>query len=479
MSWHPAIGDFREQLPRIAVIAAMFAAAATLIGLHQQRAAMPSERWYRLSRQQVMEADLSWRLGDALDQLGERLRFGGADSAREMRERAVAGWERRTLVGRPSHAAALRLGVVYGHRGYSEQAAEMFALAAGLDEESSDYYHALSEVYSSGNISREALRAKAEVIASHEGWLTDLALVDVYTRLDAEELLAEVTGRRYARAVRFAGGLLVIGGVTGLLLGLGVVTLVVLAFRRGLTLRRPVAPLPFIVPWRPLDAVEAVAVLLFTMVVGGMISTLALGRALRLDEWSLGRPVLMGVQYVLVSGVTIAVIWYRVGAGASRPLRALGLRTGRALRLIGTGLTGYAAFLTAMLVVAAVAGWLMGGSVPLAQTTEEIIGAAASPAEVAIYFVLVCILAPVFEELIFRGYVYAGLRRLLPVRSAIIVGAAAFAAVHLNAEAFLVIGLIGAMLCYLYERSRSLLPGIVAHGVHNALVLGIMLVQST
>ena len=110
---------------------------------------------------------------------------------------------------------------------------------SGLDEESSDYDHALSEVYSSGNISREALRAKAEVIASHEGWLTDLALVDVYTRLDAEELLAEVTGRRYARAVRFAGGLLVIGGVTGLLLGLGVVTLVVLAFRRGLTLHRP------------------------------------------------------------------------------------------------------------------------------------------------------------------------------------------------------------------------------------------------
>ncbi|MFW6156829.1 MAG: hypothetical protein ACOC7J_05895, partial [Armatimonadota bacterium] len=73
MSWHPAIGNYREQLPRIAVIAAMFAAAATLIALHQQRAAMPSERWYRLSRQQVMEADLTWRLAEAIEHLGDRV----------------------------------------------------------------------------------------------------------------------------------------------------------------------------------------------------------------------------------------------------------------------------------------------------------------------------------------------------------------------------------------------------------------------
>ncbi|MBD3292493.1 MAG: hypothetical protein GF393_06185, partial [Armatimonadia bacterium] len=125
MSWHPAIGDYKKQLPRIAVIAAMFAATAVLLGLHQQRAALPSERWYRLSRQQVMEADLQWRLADAIDQLGEIALLGGQDSAAEMRRSAVAGWERRVLAGPPSHAAAARLGVVYGHRGYLEQAGEL------------------------------------------------------------------------------------------------------------------------------------------------------------------------------------------------------------------------------------------------------------------------------------------------------------------------------------------------------------------
>jgi membrane protease YdiL (CAAX protease family) len=479
LSWHPAIGDYKQQLPRIAVIAAMFAAAAVLIGLHQQRGGMPSDRWYRLSRQQVMEADLSWRMGEALEQFHVGGALGGADAARQMRERAIAGWERRALARRPSHAAALRLGVIYGHRGYAEQSAEMLALAASLDEENSEYYHALAEVYADESVSEDRLQAKAALIASREGWLTDLVLVDVHRRLGPEGGLGAVEAQRRARSLRFAAGLLGVGTVTGLLLALGVVTIVVLIFRKGLRLSEPKARLPFMVPWTVIDAIEAVAVLLFVMVAGGLATSLLLGELLNPEDWPLGRPILMGIQYLLVSGVTIAVIWHRMGPRASRPLRVLGVRAKRALRLIGTGLTGYGAFLTGMLAIAALLGRLIGDAMPLAQSTEEIIGSAQSAGEIAIYFVLVCVFAPVFEELIFRGYVYAGLRRIMSVRTAIISGAAIFAAVHLNAEAFLVVGLIGALLCYLYERTRSLIPGIIAHGVHNGLVLAVMLLQST
>jgi hypothetical protein len=214
------------------------------------------------------------------------------------------------------------------------------------------------------------------------------------------------------------------------------------------------------------------------MVVGGLLTQLTLGRLVQATDWPTGTAVLMAVQYILVSGVTLAVIWYRVRPRATRPLQVLGVRAKETLRLVGTGLSGYAAFLTALLAIGALIGWLFGDAMPLAQTTEEIIGSAQSPAEIAIYFVLVCVLAPIFEETIFRGYVYGGLRRIMSPRSAIIVGAAAFAAVHLNAEAFLVIGLIGAMLCFLYERTRSLIPGMIAHGLHNGLVMAVMLLQS-
>jgi membrane protease YdiL (CAAX protease family) len=479
VTWHPAIGDFKQQLPRIAVIAAMLAAAAVLIGLHQQRASMPSERWYRLSRQQVMEADLSWRLGEALDQISRPAVLGGAETARQMRDRAVAGWETRVLASRPSHVAALRLGVVYGHRGYEQYAGEMFALAASLHEESSDYYHALADVYSGDELSEQQLTDRIALVASRDGWLTDLALVDAYTRLGADEMRQEVAQRRYARAMRFAGGLAAIALSTGLLLALGIITLTVLGFRKGLTVPAPKAKLPFLVPWTVIDAVEAVAVLLFMMVVGGLLTSIGPGRLVADGDWPLGKAILMGIQYLLVSGVTIAVIWRRVRARGSRPLRALGLRLQQGFSLIRTGIAGYAAFLTMMVGLALLLGWLMGGSLHLAQTTEEIIGAAQTPGEVAIYFVLVCIFAPIFEELIFRGYVYGGLRGIMSPRAAIIVAAALFAAVHLSVEAFLVITLIGAMLCYLYERSRSLIPGMIAHGLHNGLVMAVMLLQST
>jgi len=293
VSWHPAIGDYRQQLLRIAVIAAMFAAAATLLGLHQQRTGLPSERWYQLARQQVMEADLAWRLADALEQFDQATRPGGT-VADEMRDRAVAGWERRTLMRRPSHAAALRLGVTYGHRGYSEQAAEMLVLAASLDEAGSDYYTALAEVYSRSDVTDRSLREKALVIEAHKGWLSDLALTDLYRRIDAEDLLADVTARRHTTGARFAGGLAGLMAVTGVLFLIGVTKLAAIVFRWGLRRPKALAPTPFIVPWRLLDVVEAVAVLLFVMVAGGLITQLSLQKALAADRWPLGQPILMG-----------------------------------------------------------------------------------------------------------------------------------------------------------------------------------------
>ncbi|NLO04496.1 MAG: CPBP family intramembrane metalloprotease [candidate division WS1 bacterium] len=478
MSWHPAVGDFRAQLPRITLIVAMLVAAAILIGLHQQRASLPSERWYRLSQQQVVEADLSWRVADAMELLRQQAAFVDAETVRQMRERAVGVWERRALAGQTNHAAAYRLGVVYGHRGYAEQSSDMLALAAQLDESDSDYYHALSEIYSNPELSDEALGEKAELVAQRDGWIARIVLADVYQRLGAAEQLAEVRAEQETHATRFALGMASVTLIGGLLLLTGIIALATALWRWGFTVRERSAPLPFLVPWTVVDITEAVAVLLFAMVVGGMLTSMAFADILRVETWPLGRPLLMALQYVLVSGVTIGVLLYRARARASNPLRVLGVRLRGALKLVGTGVVGYSVFLTLLVVLALVAGSMFGG-MALGQTTEEVIGSAETPGEIAIYFVLVAVLAPIFEELIFRGYVYGGLRRIFTPRQAMLLGGAVFAAVHLNAEAFLIITLIGIMLCYLYERTRSLLPAIIAHGIHNALVLGVMLLQST
>lgn len=477
MLYHPAIGDIRQQVPRVAVIAALFVAAVTLIGLNAKRASLPSERWYQISLQQVMEADLIYRLGDAAERVAVIWPPVKAQS-RELMERGIALWERRALGPHPSPAAAYRLGVIYGHRGYGEQAADMLTLAAGLDEKSSDYYHALAEVYSRADLSREGLRRETEVIARRSGWLVDIALADCYRRLDDHDQVEVVAQRLHQRGAHFLAGVLAVSITTSVLLVTGLCTLVVLLLRWGLSLPRARAPLPFAVPWTLVDVAEAVAVLLFALVVGGLISPGAPQRGAESAGEGTMRAVLIGVQYVLVVGATIALIIWRVRSRSSHPWRVLGMRFRGLARLVGIGIAGYAVFLTGILTVGALLGSLFGGALALAQTTEEIIGSAASTTEVVLYLILVSVLAPLAEETIFRGYVYGGLRRFLSAGQAILLGGLVFAAVHLNADALLMITAIGALLCYLYERTRSLVPGIVAHALHNGLVLMVILLQS-
>jgi len=478
--YHPAIGDLRAQLPRIALIAALLATALTLMSLSTQQAVLPSERWYRLSAQRVMEGDIAWHLGDALERVGQSAYLSLGDRPWLLKERGVAVWERSMLASRPNPAAAWRLGVIYGHRDYPEQASDMLTLAASMQESEASYYHALAEIYSADDLSEDQLLDKCRTIATREGWLTDIALEDCYTRLDATSALADVRARQQRRAFQYLGGFAVVAGTGGLLLIIGIVTIIVLLLRWGLRLPRTVARLPFSVPWTIIDAAEAVAVMLFVMALAAGL----MAPAVRLvfgprDIPQVVHSAMITAQYLLMASVTLAVIIYRLRGRSSRPWRVLGMRVRRGMSsLVGTGIAGYGVFLAILTLALMAIASLSGGGLPIAQTTEEIIGRAEGPVEIAIFFLLVCVAAPLVEETIFRGYLYGALRRVMSPRQAIVIGGAVFAAVHLNAQAFLVIGMIGALLCYLYERTRSLIPGMVAHALHNGLVFAVVMLQS-
>lgn len=81
------------------------------------------------------------------------------------------------------------------------------------------------------------------------------------------------------------------------------------------------------------------------------------------------------------------------------------------------------------------------------------------------------IAGPIAEEVIFRGLLYSWLRRHLGAIASVPISAIVFAAAH--GIAMLVPALLvnGVILALLFERSRSLLPSIVAHGVFNAMMV--------
>lgn len=88
---------------------------------------------------------------------------------------------------------------------------------------------------------------------------------------------------------------------------------------------------------------------------------------------------------------------------------------------------------------------------------------------------LIAVVAPISEEIFFRGMLFGGLRRRLPTIAAALISAAVFGALHAPTGITAVPPLIffGFVLALLYERTGSLGPPIVVHAINNALALAV------
>jgi membrane protease YdiL (CAAX protease family) len=96
---------------------------------------------------------------------------------------------------------------------------------------------------------------------------------------------------------------------------------------------------------------------------------------------------------------------------------------------------------------------------------------------VAVAVPLVCVIAPLAEETIFRGFIYGWLRRRLPVIPAVILSAAVFSSAHVVLVLALPLFGVGVILALLYEYSDSLIPGAIVHGLFN--LVGIIAILGT
>lgn len=79
----------------------------------------------------------------------------------------------------------------------------------------------------------------------------------------------------------------------------------------------------------------------------------------------------------------------------------------------------------------------------------------------------ICLIGPAFEEMLFRGVILRGFLQNYPRGAAIAASAGLFGIAHLNLYQFVAAGLLGLVLGWLYERSRSLWPCILLHAAYN------------
>jgi len=96
--------------------------------------------------------------------------------------------------------------------------------------------------------------------------------------------------------------------------------------------------------------------------------------------------------------------------------------------------------------------------------------------EILILFFTIVVLAPICEEIFFRGYLYPAMRNRMDPHPAMILNGAIFAAVHIGDVRSWAIGfiprfLVGYFVCYLFEKYRTITGPIATHATYNGLIL--------
>jgi membrane protease YdiL (CAAX protease family) len=156
-----------------------------------------------------------------------------------------------------------------------------------------------------------------------------------------------------------------------------------------------------------------------------------------------------------------------------------------ALRLQPLGAGGQRAILLAIPVwvlgltaVTGLTALLFNSGRPVPSNTRGIFHGRPSIAIFALALLVVAVLAPICEEVFFRGMLYQYLRARLPLVAAVALSAGVFAAAHFLPLLFPILLFMGVMLAAVFETSRSLYASIGFHAANNALAVLIVYLQT-
>ncbi|HVJ48080.1 type II CAAX endopeptidase family protein [Desulfitobacterium sp.] len=95
----------------------------------------------------------------------------------------------------------------------------------------------------------------------------------------------------------------------------------------------------------------------------------------------------------------------------------------------------------------------------------------ATPLTFILNLLLAGILAPIFEETLFRGVIFRGLQSYLGKWTSAILSAIVFSALHFQAYGFFPRFVLGLALAYLYDKHKSLYPSMAMHSLNNVVAL--------
>jgi len=355
----------------------------------------------------------------------------------------------------------LDLVVLLAENGQLERAASIIEALEGTDSAAAQYGRWLEAAYLEAPSPQDATQMADEIRRElpHD-WFTDTLVRRLATRVDDPALQAdaeaniEARGHALLRRVRA----LTLTGVVLFLLALVLLWRLLRSARGPRVAEAPLPPL-----WRGLDGLGLFFRAAFAYLL--MPATLVL-----LLPRTPGSTVAMG----LLGGVPM--IWWirRYLHARGETLRdTFGLRVpeGQALRVVGWGIVllgismaGESLVSMGLTALGVTSHWADG-------FLEDFLWG--SPTTVLAGTIDGVVWAPIFEELAFRGLLYPTLRLRLPPWLAALLSAALFGVAHgYGLQGFAAVTWSGMIWALGYERSRSLLPGMLAHAASNLMATG-------
>ncbi|NJR64975.1 MAG: CPBP family intramembrane metalloprotease [Leptolyngbyaceae cyanobacterium CRU_2_3] len=312
-----------------------------------------------------------------------------------------------------------------------------------------------------------------------EGWFRYKALSRLYQLQQRSDVLVPLQAAEQKVAQQTLVKLAIVGTLPTLGGLVGLVLLIVMGIRAFLRSRQKIsgdANLVWNVPWEWDTIVQVLVVGFFFM--GQIVIPVIVG-AFGVSFSAFGiraRAAYTLTYYLLMAGSGLAVLYFSVKPFFPLPegwFRATGKRN---WMIWGVG--GYFVALPLMLITSILNQLIwqgQGGSNPLLQIVLE----EGDPIALTLFFITASIAAPVFEELFFRGFLLPSLTRYLPVWGAIGLSALIFATAHLSLSEVLPLTVLGAVLGFVYTRSRGLLASMLLHSLWNSVtMIGLFLLGS-
>lgn len=109
------------------------------------------------------------------------------------------------------------------------------------------------------------------------------------------------------------------------------------------------------------------------------------------------------------------------------------------------------------------------------QDPIKMVQAGGTQIELAIMYMMIVLVAPICEEVAFRGGIFRFLNHRMPLAASVGLSAFFFALLHANLYSFAPLMTIGVMLAFAYRESGSLVSCITFHAVFNSINLGLIL----